>query len=88
LSQLIVPVPIAPNPDDINAGAEIAGMLPKEDLLRLLNQFQQSEEIKLLAAENGLDGLFFYIVCHSFYFESLIYEVRGNTFGWAGAIFC
>ncbi|KAK2715691.1 ATP-dependent RNA helicase SUV3 homolog, mitochondrial-like isoform X2 [Artemia franciscana] len=66
LSQLIVPVPIAPNPDDINAGAEIAGMLPKEDLLRLLNQFQQSEEIKLLAAENGLDAHLFHQAFLSF----------------------
>ncbi|XP_049859048.1 ATP-dependent RNA helicase SUV3 homolog, mitochondrial isoform X2 [Schistocerca gregaria] len=56
LSHLFVPVPIKPNPDDINVGEELTGTLNKRDLLKVLNQFYQKKEIKLLALENGLDS--------------------------------
>lgn len=53
---LFRPVPVKPNPDDINVGAEIAGSsLKKTDLLRILNSFAQRTEIKKLAQQYGLD---------------------------------
>lgn len=55
-SQLFVPVPVKPNPDDINVGAELTGEINKADLLKILNKFYQKKEIKLLAKENGLDS--------------------------------
>lgn len=58
LSQLFVPVPVKPNPDDINVGAELTGEINKADLLKILNKFYQKKEIKLLAKENGLDSKF------------------------------
>ncbi|XP_050439291.1 ATP-dependent RNA helicase SUV3 homolog, mitochondrial [Adelges cooleyi] len=56
LSTLFVPVPVKPNPDDINVGAELTGSLNKGDLLKILNRFYQKNEIKQLAMENGLDN--------------------------------
>lgn len=56
LSTLFVPVPVKPNPDDINVGAELTGRLNKGDLLKILNRFYQKPEIKQLALENGLDS--------------------------------
>uniref|UniRef100_A0A6M2DHU9 ATP-dependent RNA helicase SUV3 homolog, mitochondrial n=1 Tax=Xenopsylla cheopis TaxID=163159 RepID=A0A6M2DHU9_XENCH len=56
LSSLFVPVPIKPNPDDINIGAELSGQLNKADLLKVLNKFYQRKEIKQLCLENGLDN--------------------------------
>ncbi|XP_026465401.1 ATP-dependent RNA helicase SUV3 homolog, mitochondrial-like [Ctenocephalides felis] len=56
LSSLFVPVPVKPNPDDINIGAEISGQLNKADLLKVLNKFYQRKEIKQLCLENGLDN--------------------------------
>lgn len=56
LSTLFVPVPVKPNPDDINVGAELTGRLNKGDLLKVLNRFYQKPEIKQLALENGLDS--------------------------------
>lgn len=58
LSSLFVPVPIKPNPDDINIGAELSGQLNKADLLKVLNKFYQRKEIKQLCLENGLDSKF------------------------------
>ncbi|XP_050678930.1 ATP-dependent RNA helicase SUV3 homolog, mitochondrial isoform X1 [Leptidea sinapis] len=54
-STLFVPVPVKPNPDDINIGEEITGRLKKQDLLKILNKFYQKPEVRLLASENGLD---------------------------------
>lgn len=54
-SALFVPVPVKPNPDDINVGEEFTGRLKKQDLLKILNKFYQKPEVRLLAAENGLD---------------------------------
>ncbi|XP_067000401.2 ATP-dependent RNA helicase SUV3 homolog, mitochondrial [Anabrus simplex] len=56
LSSLFIPVPVKPNPDDINVGAELTGSLNKASLLRVLNKFYQKKEIKLLALEHGLDN--------------------------------
>ena len=58
LSSLFKPVPIKPNPDDINVGVELTGHLDKNDLLKVVNQFSQLKEIKFLCMENGLDGMF------------------------------
>ncbi|CAH2208187.1 jg1114, partial [Pararge aegeria aegeria] len=54
-SALFVPVPVKPNPDDINIGEEFTGRLKKQDLLKILNKFYQKPEVRVLAAENGLD---------------------------------
>ncbi|KYM98234.1 hypothetical protein ALC62_11084 [Cyphomyrmex costatus] len=52
---LFHPVPIKPNPDDINVGAELTGSsLKKTDLLKILNAFSQKTEIKELAQQYGL----------------------------------
>ena len=56
ISQLFVPVPVKPSPDDINVGAELTGSLNKADLLKVLNKFYQKKEIKQLLSENGLDS--------------------------------
>lgn len=52
---LFVPVPVKPNPDDINIGEEFTGRLKKQDLLKILNRFYQKPEVRVLASENGLD---------------------------------
>lgn len=54
-SSLFVPVPVKPNPDDINVGEEFTGRLKKQDLLKILNKFYQKPEVRVLASENGLD---------------------------------
>lgn len=54
-SALFVPIPVKPNPDDINVGVEISGRLKKQDLLKILNKFYQKSEVRVLASENGLD---------------------------------
>lgn len=54
-SALFVPVPVKPNPDDINIGEEFTGRLKKQDLLKILNKFYQKPEVRVLASENGLD---------------------------------
>lgn len=56
LSSLFIPVPVKPNPDDINVGAELTGSLNKGDLLKVLNKFYQNKEIKQILQENGLDS--------------------------------
>lgn len=54
---LFHPVPIKPNPDDINIGAELTGStIKKTDLLKVLNTFSRKEEIRELAKEHGLDS--------------------------------
>jgi hypothetical protein len=58
LSSLFIPVPIKPNPDDINVGAELTGSLNKSDFLKVLSKFYQKKEIKALAFENGLDSMY------------------------------
>lgn len=55
---LFHPVPVKPNPDDINIGAELTGVLKKTDLLKILNSFVQKTEIKELAQQYGLDSMF------------------------------
>lgn len=54
-SALFVPIPVKPNPDDINIGEEFTGRIKKQDLLKILNKFYQKPEIRELAADNGLD---------------------------------
>ncbi|CAH0717326.1 unnamed protein product, partial [Brenthis ino] len=54
-SALFVPIPVKPNPDDINIGEELTGRLKKQDLLKILNKFYQKPEVRVLASENGLD---------------------------------
>ncbi|CAK1551655.1 unnamed protein product [Leptosia nina] len=54
-SALFVPVPVKPNPDDINIGEEFTGRLKKQDLLKILNKFYQKAEVRVLASENGID---------------------------------
>ncbi|XP_049865438.1 ATP-dependent RNA helicase SUV3 homolog, mitochondrial [Pectinophora gossypiella] len=54
-SALFVPVPVKPNPDDMNIGEEFTGRLKKQDLLKILNKFYQKPEVRVLASENGLD---------------------------------
>ncbi|XP_045488047.1 ATP-dependent RNA helicase SUV3 homolog, mitochondrial [Pieris rapae] len=54
-SALFVPVPVKPNPDDINVGEEFTGRLKKQDLLKTLNKFYQKPEVRVLACNNGLD---------------------------------
>lgn len=56
-------MPIKPNPDDINVGAELTGTLKKTDLLKILNSFAQKSEIKELAQQNGLDSMLNIYVC-------------------------
>lgn len=56
ISSLFIPVPVKPNPDDINVGAELTGTLNKADLLKVLTKFYQKKEIKQLLTENGLDS--------------------------------
>jgi len=59
-SHLFIPVPVKPSSDDINIGAELTGSeINKDDLLKILNQFYQRKEIRLLAKEHGLDRNFF-----------------------------
>lgn len=57
-SQLITPVQIKPNTDDINVGAELTGSLDKQELLKIVNKFSQKNEIRILCMENGLDSKF------------------------------
>lgn len=69
LSSLFQPVISSPtenSPDDINVGEELSGQLDKAKLLQLLNQFYQRQEIKILAAENGLDKKLFHQAYLSF----------------------
>ena len=49
------PILVKPNPDDLNFGEEIAGKINKQALLKELNRFYTSPEIKLLCKEHGLD---------------------------------
>ena len=46
---------VKPNPDDLNFGEEIAGKINKQALLKELNRFYTSPEIKILCKEHGLD---------------------------------
>lgn len=56
---LFHPVPIKPNPDDINVGAELTGSsLNKKELLKILNIFSQKSGIQTLAEQYGLDNSF------------------------------
>jgi len=49
------PVLVKSNPDDLNFGEEIAGKINKQALLKELNRFFTSPEIKVLCKEHGLD---------------------------------
>jgi len=63
---LFKPVPVKPNPDDMNFGEEIAGKLNKPALLKQLNLFYNSREVKTLAKEHGLDDYLYNQVYSSF----------------------
>lgn len=71
VSSLFIPVPVKPNPDDINVGAELTGNLNKSDLLKVLNKFYQKPTIKVVAMENGLDSRYIVIteilICMVYY---------------------
>ncbi|KAI4462122.1 atp-dependent rna and dna helicase [Holotrichia oblita] len=56
VSSLFIPVPVKPNPDDINVGAELTGSLNKADLLKVLTKFYQRKEMKQLLSDHGLDN--------------------------------
>ncbi|XP_074642459.1 ATP-dependent RNA helicase SUPV3L1, mitochondrial-like isoform X2 [Tubulanus polymorphus] len=51
---------------DVEVGADLAGPLKKDQLLRLLNQFYRRTEVKKLAAECGLDNRLFHQAYISF----------------------
>ena len=57
---LFKPVPVQPSPDDINLGEEIAGKINKQALLKQLNRFFQSPEIRALCKEQGLDDYLYH----------------------------
>ncbi|KRT80084.1 hypothetical protein AMK59_8664 [Oryctes borbonicus] len=56
ISSLFIPVPVKPNSDDINVGAELTGSLNKADLLKILTKFYQRKEMKQLLSDHGLDN--------------------------------
>lgn len=56
LSTLFRPVPVKPNPDDINVGVELTGSLNKNDLIKTLNKFYSAPEVKAILTANGLDS--------------------------------
>ncbi|XP_071090301.1 ATP-dependent RNA helicase SUV3 homolog, mitochondrial-like [Haliotis cracherodii] len=75
LSSLFQPIKLNPSDrsDDINVGAELAGVLKKEDILKALSDFYRRQEIRKLAQENGLDNRLFhtsYVSFRSFCVES------------------
>ncbi|GLH11315.1 hypothetical protein R5R35_001449 [Gryllus longicercus] len=65
-SSLFIPVPVKPNPDDADIGAELTGKLDKAELLKVLNKFFQSKQIKSVSLENGLDNHLLHQACTSF----------------------
>jgi hypothetical protein len=56
------PVMVKPNPDDINFGEEIAGKINKAALLREVNRFFASPEVRALSKEHGLDDYLYHQV--------------------------
>ncbi|KAK2589289.1 hypothetical protein KPH14_007841 [Odynerus spinipes] len=55
VNTLFRPVPVKPNPDDINVGSELTSALKKLDILLIINKFIENKEIKSLAQDFGLD---------------------------------
>ena len=62
LNQLFKPVPVFPNPDDMNLGEEIAGKMNKQALLKTLNALYLSKSIKELSKEHGMDDYIYHQV--------------------------
>ena len=62
LNQLFKPVPVLPNPDDMNLGEEIAGKMNKQALLKTLNALYLSKSIKELSKEHGMDDYIYHQV--------------------------
>uniref|UniRef100_T1IGF0 ATP-dependent RNA helicase SUV3 homolog, mitochondrial n=1 Tax=Rhodnius prolixus TaxID=13249 RepID=T1IGF0_RHOPR len=56
LSTLFTPNPVKPNAEEAGVGEELTRGISKSDLIKVLNQFCQKREIKLLAESNGLDS--------------------------------
>uniref|UniRef100_A0A1A9WC08 ATP-dependent RNA helicase SUV3 homolog, mitochondrial n=1 Tax=Glossina brevipalpis TaxID=37001 RepID=A0A1A9WC08_9MUSC len=56
LSALFKPVHVERNIDEYDVGSELAGKLEKPAILKILNNFTQRREVKLLCQENGLDN--------------------------------
>jgi len=57
LYTLFKPVLVKPNQDDINIGSELTGnKLNKNDVVRVLNSFYKSPDVKVILSENGLDS--------------------------------
>jgi hypothetical protein len=65
VSSLFTPVPVSPNPDDINVGAELTDKLKKQDLMKILTTFSQRDPVKVLSREHGLDSKY----CTRFFFD-------------------
>uniref|UniRef100_T1JH79 ATP-dependent RNA helicase SUV3 homolog, mitochondrial n=1 Tax=Strigamia maritima TaxID=126957 RepID=T1JH79_STRMM len=65
---LFVPVPfkIANNSDDINVGEELSSKLQIDAVKKLLSDFYNRLQVKLLAEENGLHGQLYKEACNSF----------------------
>ncbi|KAK0158519.1 hypothetical protein PV328_009513 [Microctonus aethiopoides] len=55
INSLFHPIPVTPNSDAINVGAEFTGELKKADLQKVLAVFYQRKEVKNIAKEHGLD---------------------------------
>lgn len=60
------PIMVKPNPDDLNFGEEIAGKIHKQALLKELNRFYTSPEVKTLCKEHGLDDYIYNLAYSSF----------------------
>lgn len=56
----LTPVPVETRPSEENVGAEFTGEINKSELIKILNAFYQKKELKILAAEHGLDGKWLY----------------------------
>ena len=58
ISKLVVPVKVKHDPCDINVGTELTGKLNKDEILTIISKFCQREQVKVAAAELGLDSNF------------------------------
>ena len=56
ISKLVVPVKVRHNPSDINVGNELTGKLNREAIVNAISKFYQREQVKIAAAESGLDS--------------------------------
>lgn len=73
LHQLVKPVAVTSNPDDISAG-DLEKKFNKKDLIKVLNTFFQKPETTALAQENGLSGWFIIIYVYFYFYLFLIHS--------------